>query len=319
MPTITQLEYALAVEKYRHFGRAAEASHVSQPTLSQQLLKLEDEVGLVLFDRIQKPVIPTAEGQRFLDQARLVLREHQKLMHLSKHGKDGEVAGEFRLAIIPTIASYLLPRFVANFSRSFPAVDLFIEELKTEAIIDHLRQDLIDGAILATPIEGLNLKIHPLYYEPFLMYLSKDHPLTRRKQITHQDLDGAQMWLLQDGHCFKNQVLNFCSLPKEQGTLFRNIHFQSGSLDTLKRLVQENSGYTMVPMLMAESLSQEEIKAHLRPFKAPVPCREVSFIYRRDHWKLEIVRAIEKAVQASLPESIERQRSKAIEVLDVDR
>lgn len=317
MPSLTQLEYALSVEKHRHFGRAAEACHVSQPTLSQQLSKLEEEVGLMLFDRIQKPIIPTEEGKRFLEQARVVVREHQKLLYLSKQAKDGEIAGEFKLAIIPTIASYLVPYFVRQFSRTYPKVDLFIEEMKTDTILSELRNDKLDGAILATPIEGHSFKVHPLYYEPFYLYLSEEHPLLKKKQLTQEDLDATQMWLLQDGHCFKNQVLSFCSLPPSQDSVLPNVRFQSGSLDTIKRLVQANKGYTLMPALMVETLDKGEVERHVRPFKAPIPTREVSFLYRRDHWKLDIIRAIETVVEQTLPESLSRTRGKHHTVLEV--
>jgi LysR family hydrogen peroxide-inducible transcriptional activator len=161
MPSIVQLEYALAVERLRHFGKAAEACHISQPTLSQQILKLEDEVGIILFDRIQKPILPTPEGKRFLEQAGVVVREHARLMQV----KRGDIpSGEFRLGVIPTVASYLVPLFVGGFSREFPRVDLFIEELTTESILEKLGRDQLDGAILATPLGVPGLKEHPFYY-----------------------------------------------------------------------------------------------------------------------------------------------------------
>jgi LysR family transcriptional regulator, hydrogen peroxide-inducible genes activator len=317
MPSITQLDYALAVEKHRHFGKASLACNVTQPTLSQQLQKLEDEIGIVLFDRTKKPILPTQEGRRFLEQARTVIREHQKLLHVSKQAQDGDVAGDFRLAVIPTVSSHLLPRFLKPFSKAFPRVHLYIEEMKTESILTELQNDRLDGAILATPIEGLDFKIHPLYYEPFFVYLSPAHPLLKKSHLLREDLDASQMWLLQDGHCFKDQVLSFCSFPGDFESTLANIHFQSGSLDTLLRLVRSSRGYTLIPAMMALSLDKREFAAHVRPFKAPIPTREVSFVYRRDHWKLEIIKAIEDAVTSTLPAGIHRRPERNQIVLEI--
>jgi LysR family hydrogen peroxide-inducible transcriptional activator len=246
MPTLTQLEYLLAVEKHRHFGKAAASCHVSQPTLSQQIHKLEAELDLVVFDRIQKPVIPTEAGRRFLEQARVVLREQERLLRFARRGGRG-VSGEFRLGTIPTVATNLVPLFVGEFARAFPKVSLYIEELKTETILTELQHDRLDGALLATPLAQNGLNQRPLYYEPFLLYLSPRHPLLEKKTLTAADLDGSEMWMLQDGHCFRTQIVKFCSLPRERATVFKNIHFQSGSLDTLRNVVRRNRGYTMIP------------------------------------------------------------------------
>jgi LysR family hydrogen peroxide-inducible transcriptional activator len=300
MPTITQLEYVLAVEKYRHFGKASAACHISQPTLSVQIQKIEQELNIVIFDRIKKPILATEEGKRFLEQARSVIREHQKLVQISKKST-GEVSGKFRLGIIPTVASSLLPLFVHEFSRKFPKVELYVEEGKTETLIADLRDDRVDGAILVTPLLEADIKEHPLYYDPFVLYLSQGNPLLKKDAVTENDLDGAEMWLLRDGHCFKNQVVKFCSIAAEHDAVLKSIHFQSGSLETLKNVVRKSRGYTMLPALFARSLPEAEYKAHVRRFKPPVPVREVSLAYRREHWKYEIVNAIEKTVAEVVP------------------
>lgn len=317
MVSLTQLEYALAVEKHRHFGKASAACNVTQPTLSQQLQKLEDEIGLVLFDRLKKPILPTPEGKAFLDQARTVLREHQKLLHVSKQRVQGQLSGDFRLAIIPTVASDLLPRFIKPFAQAHTGVQLQIEEMKTETILSELHNDKLDGAILATPIEGSDFKVHPLYYEPFFAYFSPGHPLLKKSSIYRTDLEPSEMWLLQEGHCFKDQVLSFCSFPQGAESSHQNVQFRSGSLDTLKRLVSSSHGFTLIPAMMALGLDRKEYQAHVRPFRAPVPVREISFIYRRDHWKLEMIRALEAAVVESLPEAIPRTPTRAQTVIEV--
>lgn len=314
MPTLTQLEYVLAVDKYRHFGKASQACAISQPTLSQQIQKLEDELNIILFDRIQKPIIPTEEGVRFIEQCKIVIREHQKLIHLTK--KEHGVSGEFRLGIIPTLASSLIPLFIRQFSKTYPQVQLFIEELKTESILNDLKNDALDGALLATPLHQPGLKEHPLFYEPFLLYLSLGHPLLKKDFLTEKDLEDHEMWMLQDGNCFKNQVAQFCSISVDQDTVLQNVHFQSGSLETLKNIVRGNPGYTMIPALMTIQMSTAEKRNHLRPFRNPVPTREISFVYRRDHWKLEMIRAIEESILAALPGEVSLQRAKEHLVLE---
>lgn len=316
MPSLTQLEYVLAVDKHRHFGKAAEACHISQPTLSQQIQKLEDELSIIIFDRIQKPIVTTDEGRRLIEQAKVVIREQEKLIHISRMGKKG-LAGEFRLAIIPTIGTYLIPLFIKDFSSRYPEVELFIEELKTEASLEELRNDRLDGAILATPLERPGFKEHPLYYEPFVLYAAKGHPLLNKNRIAPKDLDGSQMWMLQDGNCFKTQVANFCSINPNQDSVFKNIHFQSGNLDTLCNVVKRNNGYTLIPDFFTQLMNPAEVRNCVRPFVSPVPAREVSFVYRRDHWKLEIVDALEKCVLRNLPEGVNTKRTRDHIVVEV--
>ncbi|MBI5496090.1 MAG: LysR family transcriptional regulator [Deltaproteobacteria bacterium] len=316
MPTLLQLQYALAVDEQRHFGKAALACHVSQPTLSQQLQKLEDDVRLVLFDRARKPILVTPEGRQFLEQARTVLREYERLLQVAQQAPDGSASGDFKLAIIPTVASHLLPYLLKPFTRAHPRVRLLIEEAKTETILDELARDRLDGAVLATPVAATGLKVHPLYYEPFLAYFAAGHALLRHDRITRDQLDPAEMWLLQDGHCFKDQVLNFCAVPGQGDVVPGNVRFESGSLDTLRRLVRGSQGHTLIPALMAQGLPREERDAHVRPFRAPVPAREISIVYRRDHWKLAILRALEECVAQCIPASVPRRPERNLAVLD---
>lgn len=318
MPTLIQLQYALAVDKHRHFGKASDSCHITQPTLSQQLQKLEDEVGIILFDRTKKPILPTPEGERFLEQAKTVVREHEKLLHISKQAQGGTLSGIFKLAVIPTVASHLLPLFLKPFAKAYPGVELSVEEMKTDTILRELASDHLDGAILATPLPESEFKVHPLYYEPFHAYFSPRHELLKENEISRSQLDLSEMWLLEDGHCFKDQVLNFCARPGRSAAALSNIRFQSGSLDTLVRLVQKNPGFTLIPSLMALSLRKEDLSAHVRNFKPPVPTREISLIYRRDHWKLAIIRAIEESIALHLPEAIRQRPSKDQKVLEID-
>lgn len=315
MPSIRELEYIVAVDRHRHFGRAAKACHISQPTLSMQIQKVEDELNLTIFDRLKKPIVPTARGRKLIEQAKVILREQAKLLQMSKE-EGAEPSGDFRLGVIPTIAPYLVPLFVETFTRTYPKIRLKIEELTTARIIDALRQDLIDGGILATPLHESGLKERPLYYEPFQLYVEKNHPLAKRKLIREDDLDASDMWLLQDGHCFRTQVVRFCSLPAGKTGIFRNLSFEAGSLETLRNLIRSGHGYTLVPYLFSEELSAEERRENIRPFATPVPTREVSLIFRHDQWRAGILEAIEKSIIASVPAAI-RERGEKQTVLEV--
>lgn len=316
MPSLTQIEYIVAVEKLRHFGKAAKACHISQPTLSMQIQKVEEEIGFPLFDRLQKPVLPTEKGRRFIDQAKVLAHEHQKLLEISRMDEK-EISGEFRLGIIPTLAAYVIPLFIEEFSKRYPRVRLMIDEMKTGGIIDALRDDRLDAGILATPLGEAGLKEKPLFYEPFQLYLSPKHSLLKKKKITQEDLDGGQMWLLQDGHCFRNQIVRFCSL-RGKGGAFKNVHFEGGSLETLRHIVKNSCGYTLIPQLLAASLPSEEKRDHVREFEKPVPTREVSLIYRRDQWKLDILQVLEKTLLEKTPPEL-RVLQKQQAVIRIDQ
>lgn len=302
MPTITQLEYIVTVDKMRHFGKAAKACHVSQPSLSMQIKKVEDEVEFPIFDRIKKPIVPTEKGALFIESAKAVLREHSRMMALAKK-KESEVSGEFRLGIIPTVAPYLLPLFLDDFSKRYPAVRLRVDEMKTDNIIHELQRDMLDAGILATPLNEGGLTEKPLYYEKFSLYVAREHILSRKKFLRERDLDGAEMWLLQDGHCLRNQMVRLCSLRQQKG-VFKNVQFEGGNLETLRYLVRKGHGYTLIPSLFVNTLSAEERRQYVRDFEVPVPTREVGLVFRRDQWKSDIIQAIAETVRDSLPKEI---------------
>jgi LysR family hydrogen peroxide-inducible transcriptional activator len=309
MPSLSQLEYIVAVDKFRHFGKAAEACHVTQPTLSMQIQKVEEEIGYPLFDRLKKPVIATDKGARFISQAKILLHEHRKLIDLSR-AQGSELSGELRLGVIPTIAPYLLPLFIETFSREYPQVHLYIDELKTDTILQMLSEDQLDAGILATPLHESGLRERPLYYEPFYLYVSRSHPLNERKRIREDDLSGDDMWLLEDGHCFRNQIVRYCSLKNREG-VFPNVQFEGGNIDTLRYLVRKSAGYTLVPALFVETLTEAEKRDYVREFERPHPVREVSLVYRRDQWKSDVLKVLEECIQACVPEELrERDRSR---------
>ena len=280
MPSITQLQYLLAVDKNRHFGKAAKECHVSQPSLSTQLQKLEDELETILFDRSKKPILPTEKGIRIINQARKVLREHEKLMEMASNEND-ELGGSFKLAVIPTLSPYIIPYFVKSFARKYPKVNLEIEEYQTHEIIRLLENDSIDAGLLVTPLKEERIIERALFFEPFHLYVSKEHPLYKKKKVKESDLDGNDVWLLDEGHCFRDQVIKICSLKKNSAAKIKNITFKSGNLETLKNLIRQGSGYTLLPQMATSNLSKHEKENMLKSFSKPVPTREVSLVHSR--------------------------------------
>ena len=312
MATLTQLEYLVAVDQLRHFGKAAKACHVSQPTLSMQLHKLEDEYGISFFDRTKQPILPTPEGEAIIEQAKSVLREMGKLDYICKNRKK-EPSGEFRLALIPTIAPYLLPLFVGPFAERYPKVKLSIEEMTTDSIIRALEEDRIDAGILATPLQNESLHEIPLYYEPFQLYVSQGHPLSKANSIDEDSLDAKDIWLLSEGHCLRNQIVRVCSLRGKPG-IFPNVRFESGSLDTVIRLVEQGHGYTLLPFMAAQTVRRSN-QAQLKPFNKPIPSREVSIVCRRTQYKQFILDALAEEIKKQLPQELPKEKTKTIEVI----
>ncbi|MGZ3856279.1 MAG: LysR substrate-binding domain-containing protein, partial [Bacteriovorax sp.] len=289
--TITQLEYILAVEKYRHFGKAAKACNVTQPTLSMQLQKAEEELGVVLFDRSKNPIMTTDEGGRIIEQARVVIREYKKIFSIIDALKD-EVSGDFRLGVIPTLSPYVVPLFAGHFVNQYPHVNLTIEEFKTEEIIDLLNKDELDAGLLVTPLEGETFIERVLFHEPFSVFASKNHPLLKKPKVKDKDLNSSDVWLLNEGHCFRQQVLNLCKISKDTSN-HENLKFESGNLETLKNMVLNSEGYTLLPELAVINLSNED-KKHVREFQVPVPTREVSLVHNRIFLKEKIISALEE-------------------------
>jgi LysR family hydrogen peroxide-inducible transcriptional activator len=313
--TITQLEYILAVEKHKHFGKAAKACNVTQPTLSMQLQKAEEELGVVLFDRSKNPVLTTEEGDKIIQQARLVIREYKKIFSIIDASKD-EVRGDFRLGVIPTLAPYLIPLFAGEFVKQYPAVNLTIEEFKTEEIIELLDKDELDAGLLVTPLKGEAFIERVLFHEPFSVFASDNHALLKKTRVKDKDLDTSDVWLLNEGHCFRQQVLNLCKISKDTG-LHDNLRFESGNLETLKNMVLNSEGYTLLPQLAVLNLSDAD-KKHVREFQNPVPTREVSLVHNRIFLKEKIITALEASIVENLPESLASLKKKNFEIISIE-
>lgn len=314
MATLTQLEYLIAVDKHRHFGKAAADCHVSQPTLSMQLHKMEEEYGIMFFDRSKQPILPNPEALHIIEQAKTILREFGKLKHLTS-GTSTELSGEFKLALIPTVAPYLLPKFISFFANENPKVSLSIREMTTAQIIEALDRDEIDAGILATPLNSNSIDERPLYYEPFYVYTSPNHPLAKLKSVSEDDLTANGIWLLSEGHCLRNQVVKLCSTRKTSA-VFKNVSFESGSMDTIMELIEQGHGYTLLPALAGARVSEKN-RGGLKEIKSPIPIREISLVYRRSQYKHAILKALSDCIKKHLPKEVFQKRSANMSVIQV--
>lgn len=290
--TITQLKYILAVAEHRNFTVASEHCFVTQPTLSMQIQKLEDELGIIIFNRSKKPISLTEIGKKIVSQAKTIVQESNRIYDIVDQQK-GYIGGEFKIAIIPTIMPTLLPMFLKTFNNKYPKVNLQIEELTTEDCIKKLNEGHIDAAIAATPLENPNIKEKPLYYEPFVGFVPESHKLSHKKKLTVDELDADDILLLKDGHCFKESILNMCSSFASPNA--KSFRLESGSFDTLIKLSKENLGMTLLPYLHSLDLSNED-KLFLREFEAPVPAREVSLLYNKSQLKLQLIEALKTTI-----------------------
>ena len=299
--TIVQLEYIVAVDTHRHFGKAAEHCFVSQPTLSAQIQKLEEELGVKLFDRSKQPILPTEPGQKLIEQARRILGECAIFTEMVD-SKKNILTGELRIGVIPTLAPYLLPLFIQSFAKKFPLVKLIINELTTDLLIDRLREGRVDVGLLITPLNEKGIKEDVLFYEEMVAYISKKNAAYKKTYVLPTDIDPEKLWLLEEGHCFRSQIVNLCELRRstKEGSHFE---YEAGSLETLRRMVEINDGITILPELATFDLTEEQQNS-VRHFKKPSPVREVSIITHRDFVKKRLVEALKTAILASLPEKV---------------
>ena len=290
--TITQLQYVLAVAEHKNFTVAAEKCFVTQPTLSMQIQKIEDELGIQIFDRTKKPIQLTDVGEKIVNQAKSVVNEANRIQDIVDMQK-GYVGGDFRLGIIPTIMPTLLPMFLKNFIKKHPKINLIIEELTTDDIITKLKNGHLDAAIAATPLEDEKLKEIVLYYEPFVAYIPNDHKLASLKTVNIEDVDLSDILLLQDGHCFRQGILNLCKRHKDE--VEKTFNIESGSFETLIKLADEGLGITLLPYLHTLDLC-EKSKHKMKQFPDPKPAREVSLVYSKNELKMHIINALRQTI-----------------------
>jgi LysR family hydrogen peroxide-inducible transcriptional activator len=290
--TITQLKYVLAVAEHKNFTLAAEKCFVTQPTLSMQIQKIEEELNILIFDRSKKPIQLTDIGQKIVNQAKNIVNEAGRIQDIVEQQK-GFVGGEFRLGIIPTIMPTLLPMFLNNFIKKYPKVKLIIEELNTVEIITKLNNGHLDAAIASTPLMEEKIKEVVLYFEPFVAYIPEGHLDFHKEEIEVADLNLDEILLLQDGHCFRDGILNLCkNNPKND---FNHFKIESGSFETLIKLADEGLGTTLLPYLHTLDLKEVD-KLKLRNFKEPRPAREVSLIFPKSELKIQIIDALRTTI-----------------------
>jgi LysR family hydrogen peroxide-inducible transcriptional activator len=295
--TIIQFEYIIAVDNFRHFGKAAEACFVTQPTLSMQIQKLEDQMGVLLFDRSKQPVVPTDIGKRIIAQARLVVSDAKRIGELVAEEK-GEIAGELSIGIIPTLSPYLLPLFINSFINKYPKVKLKVYELLTEEVVKRLKNGLLDIGLIVTPYSDLGLIHKVLFYEDFKAYISNRSHLYSKSVLDANDIKGDDIWLLNEGHCFRDQVINLCEKYEDRDSQFK---YESGSLEALKKIVDKHGGMTLLPALATLDFEQKD-KNNLRNFIEPIPVREVSMVMHRSYLKRKLVEVLHKEIRNSIPD-----------------
>ena len=306
--TITQLLYVLAVAEHKNFTKAAQNCHVTQPTLSMQVQKLEEELNVQIFDRTKKPIELTSVGQKIVSQAKNIVAEADRIADIVDQEK-GFIGGEFKLGIIPTVMPTLLPMFLKTYVKRYPKVKLKIEELTTDEIINRLEDGNLDGAIAASPLDVDNIKERVLYYEPFVGYISPNHKLKIKTEIETSDLDINDILILEDGHCFRQGVLNLCKIKKQQEQ--DNFKLESGSIEMLVKLVNEGMGMTLLPFLNTLDLKDNE-KENLRFFVNPSPAREVSLLYNKNELKIQIIDSIQQIISGIIRGAIKFQDVKII-------
>ncbi len=307
--TFTQLEYVLAVDTWRHFAKAAATCFVTQPTLSMQIHKLEQELGVKLFDRSKMPVVTTAAGKEIVTHARKIIGERDELLDFLQLRK-GALVGELKVGIIPTLAPYLLPLFIPSFTKKYPEIKLVVNELTTDIIISRLREGKIDAGILVTPLNETGIKEDVLFYEEMLAYISPKNAAYKKTYVLPQDIDPNKLWLLEEGHCFRTQIANLCQLRKAsiEGSHFE---YEAGSLETLRRLVEIYDGITILPELATLNMPVKQQKL-LRKFKKPEPVREVSIVIHRDHLKKRFIDVLKKEIINAIPEKLNKKNNSLV-------
>ncbi len=299
---IQQLEYIVALDTHRHFVEAAASCFVTQPTLTMQIQKLEEEMDVQIFDRSKKPVEPTPPGVEIISRARQILRDISDLRNYVAAEQKG-IEGEFRLGIIPTLAPYLIPRFLPQFVEENPNTHLRIEEIESEKLLKALHNYQIDVGLMVTPAMEHLIKEIPLFYEPFLFYAPYDHPFMHRAVIEDRQLDPAKVLVLTEGHCFRNQTLKICR-KENQNNAF-GFFYESGSLETLKSMVRKGIGYTLVPELAVETSD----KPFVRRFAEPEPVREVSIVVHHNFYRHLLVERLKSSILKTLPDNIRKTKN----------
>lgn len=288
---IQQLEYIIATDRLKNFTKAAEYCHVTQATLSAMIKKLEEELGVVIFDRKVSPVVTTDVGVTVVDQAKKVVM-HAYLLKEKVKSENAQIEGEIKIGIIPTIANTLLPKIIKPLFDKYPKLKVEVTELTTNNIIRQLKEGSLDLGIMATPLAEKDIEEDVLFYETLMVYgkFSKN-----KKYILPAEIKDHKVWLLEEGHCLREQFINLCSLKKKE-TKQTNISFHANSFDTLLNMVDEFGGLTLIPELYYNTLPPER-KKQVCPFSGSIPVREVSIVYYREYARKRVVEALAKLIK----------------------
>lgn len=304
--TITQLEYVVAVATYKSFVAAAEKSFVTQPTLSMQIQKLEEELGIKIFDRNKHPIAVTAMGESIVAQARIILAECEKINELIQKQQNSQ-SGTFKLAVIPTVAPYILPGLLGHYASKYPDVRLEVKEMETQQIIVALRNNELDAALLSTPLEENGIKEYPLFFEPFVAYFSQDESALKKRLISSDDIDLERIWLLNEGHCMRNQVIDLCSDQIQRLQAKRAYKYESSNVETLRKMVDKNKGLTILPELATFEFTEDQ-QDRVRYFEDPEPVREISLVTNDHFVKLSLLQTLVEEITEMVPEKMRVQK-----------
>jgi len=304
--TITQLEYVVAVATYKSFVAAAEKCFVTQPTLSMQIQKLEDELGIKLFDRNKHPIAITTIGEKIVAQARIILSETEKINELIQN-QQNTLEGTFRLAVIPTIAPYIIPSLLDSYVANYPSIKLQIKEMETDVILQALRNNELDAGLVSTPLHENGTKEYPLFYEQFVGYFAKEEPALKKKLINAEDIAMERLWLLNEGHCMRNQVLDLCSDHVQKLQADKPFRYESSNVETLRKMVDRNGGLTVLPELATVEFS-DDMMDNVRYFEEPEPVREVSLITNDHFVRLGILQSLMDEILKLVPEKMRVQK-----------
>lgn len=305
--TLIQLEYIVALDTYRHFAQAADKCFVTQPTLSMQIQKLEEELGVKIFDRTKQPVIPTEMGAGIIAQARITLREAHMIQQMIDDQKD-TLSGELKIGIIPTLAPYLLPPLYKAMWEKYPKLNLVIKESITEDLIHELKNNRLDCGMVVTPLNDASIKEDVLFYEELFVYVSKKNALSNKKYVLANEIDPNQLWLLEEGHCFRSQVLNLCELRQRSDFHFK---YETGNIETLKRMVDKSDGITILPELAVMEFNKSQLKL-VKRLKQPSPAREVSLVTHRDHIKTKLIKTLREEIVNIVPAQMQKLQHKKV-------
>ena len=297
--TLQQLEYILAVNQFRHFSKAAEYCRVTQPTLSAMIQKLEEELDTRIFDRSQQPVCPTPVGIHIIEQAQNILVQANRIKNIIEEEKHS-LTGTFKLGILPTVAPYLLPRFFPQLMKKYPDLDIRVVEMKTNDIKKALQTGEIDAGIVASLAGMEELQQTPLFYEQFFAYVSREDALFNNEVIRTSDLNGEQLWLLDEGHCFRDQLVRFCQMTSARAS---QLAYHLGSMETFMRMVESGKGVTFIPELAVLQLGDAQ-KELVRSFAIPCPTRQVVLLTNKNFIRHTLLEVLVKEIKLSVPKEM---------------